>query len=105
MQDAQKREDSVRSLMEQKESADACAIGCLKSEVEKARQQAASAVTALEKLQRQKDREVDHIEERVRATVQRKDDMIAALRRQLDEAQESMRSTKQLLATDTSGVI
>jgi 5-azacytidine-induced protein 1 len=84
--------------MEQKESADARTIACLKSELEMATKQEANAVAALEELRRQKNREVGHIEERVRATVQRKDDMIAALRQQLAEAQESIRSTEQLLA-------
>jgi septal ring factor EnvC (AmiA/AmiB activator) len=100
LQEAKEREDSVRLLMNEKESISAAAKTQLQSELEDARAKLLHADESIDKLQRRKAAEMEHVERRVKAAIHRKDDTITALRAQLSEAHQSLRSTERILADD-----
>lgn len=92
----------MRSLMNEKEQASAAAARQLRTELDSERAKLLQLEATLDKLQRQKAAEMEHVEQRVKAAIQRKDDTIAALKAQLADALASMRSTEQMLAVEGS---
>ena len=100
VQDAYKREETVRQQFTDRDAATAATTQQLHAEVSTLRAQLAESEATLDKVQRRKAAEMEHVEQRVKAAIQRKDETIAALKGQLAEAHASMRSTEQLLAAD-----
>lgn len=100
VQDASEREESVRALMEDKLSDSSAATRQLQTQLTHAAQQQRETEATLERMQRQKASEMEHVEQRVKAAIQRKDETIQALRTQLAEAHESMQATGDMLAAE-----
>lgn len=100
MQDACEREGAVRKLMDDKVSVSTVATQQLQEQLAQAQQRLQDTEASIEKMQRQKAAEMEHVEQRVKAAIQRKDDTIGALRTQLAEAHASMEATGQMLDDD-----
>ena len=100
MQEAQAREAGMRTLMSEKEQASATTSRQLQLELDGVRTKLTQTGATLDKLQRHKAAEMEHVEQRVKAAIQRKDDTISSLKAQLAEANASMRSTEQMLAVE-----
>jgi chromosome segregation ATPase len=89
--------------MSEKEHASAATARQLQVELDSAKAELAQSEATLDKLQRQKAAEMEHVEQRVKAAIQRKDDTINTLKAQLADANASMRSTEQMLAGANDG--
>jgi chromosome segregation ATPase len=91
----------VQKLVSDKESVSAAITRQLQAELQDTHSKLAESEATLDKLQRRKAAEMEHVEQRVKAAIQRKDETIGALRAQLAEAHASMRSTEQMLAAES----
>lgn len=100
MQEAKEREASIRALMSEKETVSASTAQQLRAELAAAQDRVRDAEATCVRQQRQQSIELDRVEERVKAAIQRKDDTISALRAQLADAHQSLRSAEGLLADD-----
>jgi polyhydroxyalkanoate synthesis regulator phasin len=71
-----------------------------RSEVRELQEQLTQAHLDMRAHQQRKVDEMDRVENRVKAAIQRKDETIAALRGQVEELQQHMRSAEDMLSID-----
>lgn len=84
----------MRAAMADKETLLNTAVKQAHGDLDGLRQQLASAQQQIEGIQRRKAAEMEHVEARVKAAFQKKDDTIAALRAQLAGAVQEMQSAE-----------
>lgn len=72
----------------------------LRAELKQLQEQLTQAHLDMRAHQQRKVDEMDHVENRVKATIDRKDETIAALRGQVAELQQHMRSAEDMLSID-----
>jgi chromosome segregation ATPase len=97
MQESSRRESTLQATLNDQLRLSNAARDRAESDRHDLQRRLAAAATEMEALQHQKAKELDHVEARVKAAIQRKDENIATLRSQLDAALDQMRSTEAML--------
>lgn len=90
--------------MSEKEHTQTIALGNAQSELETANKNLAALKSQVDSMQRRKAAEMDQVETRVKAAIQRKNTTITALRDQLSDAYQQIRTTEAVLTIETASL-
>lgn len=101
-QEAERRERNVRNIMGEKDSVQAAALKQALADMDDLRGKWLAAKAQADGAQARKAAEMEQVELRVKAAIQRKDATIAALRGQLSDAHRQIRSTADVLTSESA---
>ena len=102
LQEAKRQEHSIRTIMSEKEIMQTAALEQARSDLNDLREKLQTAQHQIDAMQKRKAAEMEQVEQRVKAAIHRKDSTIGALRDQLSEAYRQIRTTQDVLTTESA---